>query len=189
MSERKQEIKRHQVFLLSLISSNNKYLLYFPHSVLSSQSLSRIQLFVTPWAVAHQAFLSMEFSRPKHWGGLLFPPPGGHPNPGTKPKSPALAGRFFGVPPEKPFSLTGLFSVENHSDQKKMVTYITFVSALKEGADLPSLEGDSAVSTKNLIQCGRTAELGGVVLQVKKLKCHLYPLKNFPWHSGSVWYQ
>ena len=90
------------------------------------------------------------------------------------------------MPPEKPFSLTGSFNAENHSDQKKMVTYIAFVSALKEGADLPSLEGDRAVSTKNLVQCGRTAELGGVALQVKKLKCHLYPLKNFPWHAGSV---
>ena len=29
-----------------------------------------------PWTVAHQAPLSMEFSRPKYWSGLSFPPPG-----------------------------------------------------------------------------------------------------------------
>ena len=163
--------------------------LFFSHSVLSAQPLSRVQLFMTPWTVAHQAPLSMEFSRPEYQSGLLFPPPGDLPNPGTKPKSPALAGRFFSVPPGKPFSLTGLFNIENHSDQKKMGTYITFVSALKEGADLPSQREAVLSLLQNLVQCGRTAELGGVALQVKKLKCHLYPLKNFPWHTGSVCYQ
>ena len=39
--------------------------------------------------------LSMDFSRQKYWSGLLFPPPGDLPNPGIKPISPALAGRFF----------------------------------------------------------------------------------------------
>ena len=33
-------------------------------------------LFATPWTVAHQAALSMEFSRQKYWCGLPFPPPG-----------------------------------------------------------------------------------------------------------------
>ena len=31
--------------------------------------------FVTPWAVAHQAPLSMELSRQEHWSGLPFPSP------------------------------------------------------------------------------------------------------------------
>ena len=35
--------------------------------------LSRVQLFVTPWTVAFQAPLSMEFSRHKYCSGLLFP--------------------------------------------------------------------------------------------------------------------
>ena len=33
-------------------------------------------LFVTPWTVAHQAPLSMEFSRQEYWSGLPFPSPG-----------------------------------------------------------------------------------------------------------------
>ena len=37
--------------------------------------LSRVLLFVTPWTVAHQAPLSMEFSRQEYWSGLLFPTP------------------------------------------------------------------------------------------------------------------
>ena len=55
-------------------------------------------VFTTLWTVAHQASLSMGFSRQEYWCGLLCPPPGNLPNPGIKPApltSPALAGRFF----------------------------------------------------------------------------------------------
>ena len=37
----------------------------------------------------------MECSRQEYWSGLPFPPPGDLPDPGIKPASPALAGRFF----------------------------------------------------------------------------------------------
>ena len=37
------------------------------------KSLSRVRLFVTPWTVAHQASLSMEFSRHEYWSGLPLP--------------------------------------------------------------------------------------------------------------------
>ena len=53
---------------------------------------------MTPWTVAHQAPLSMEFSRQEYWSGLPFPSPGHLPKPGIKPASlvsPALAGGFF----------------------------------------------------------------------------------------------
>ena len=46
---------------------------------------SHVQLCVTPWTVAHQASLSMEFSRQEYWSGLPFPPPGDLINPGIKP--------------------------------------------------------------------------------------------------------
>ena len=36
------------------------------------KSLSRVQLFATPWTVAHQALPSMEFSRQEYWSGLPF---------------------------------------------------------------------------------------------------------------------
>ena len=54
------------------------------------KSLSRVQLFVTPWTVACQAPLSMGFSRQEYWSGLPFPSPGDLPDPGIKPRSPAL---------------------------------------------------------------------------------------------------
>ena len=41
-------------------------------------------LFTTPWTVAHQAPLSMEFSRQDYWSGWPFPSPGHLPDPGTE---------------------------------------------------------------------------------------------------------
>ena len=61
-------------------------------------SLSRVWLCVTPWTVAHQAPLSVKFSRQEYWSGLPFPPPGDLPDPGIEPTSltsPALA--FFTI--------------------------------------------------------------------------------------------
>ena len=59
---------------------------------------SCVHLFVTLWAVIHQAPLSMKFSRQEYWGGSPCPPPGDLPNPRIKPSSltsPALAGGVF----------------------------------------------------------------------------------------------
>ena len=44
---------------------------------------------VTPWTIAHQVPLSMEFSRQEHCSGLPFPPPEDIPDPGIEPRSPA----------------------------------------------------------------------------------------------------
>ena len=77
------------IFVCVLILNVHMYLL----SLLSS-----VQLFVTPWTVAHQAFLFMKFSRQECWIGLPFPAPRDLPNSGSEPTSlmfPALAGRFF----------------------------------------------------------------------------------------------
>ena len=52
-----------------------------------AQSLSHVRFFVTPWTIARQAPLSMEFSRQKYWTGLSFPPLGDLPHPGTEPMS------------------------------------------------------------------------------------------------------
>ena len=50
--------------------------------------------------------LSMGFSRQEHWSGLPFPSPGGLPNPGIEPRSPALpADSLPSEPPGKPQAL------------------------------------------------------------------------------------
>ena len=66
------------------------------------KSLSRVQLFATPWSVAHQAPPSMGFSRQEYWSGLPFPSPGDLPNPGIEPRSPILqADALTSEPPGK----------------------------------------------------------------------------------------
>ena len=86
----------------------------FPHTgaydpVYVAFVLSCIPLLATPWIVAHQAPLSVEFSRQEYWSGLPFSSPGYLHDPGIKPSSvasPALEGRFFTtVPPGKPPNL------------------------------------------------------------------------------------
>ena len=76
-----------------ILNAYNEYVLH----------CSVVSLFVTPWTIACQAPLSMEFSRQEYWSGLPIPPPGYLPDLGIKPVSPALTGRFFTTePPGKP---------------------------------------------------------------------------------------
>ena len=83
------------------------------------------------WIVAHQAALSMGFSRQEYWSGLPRPPPGDLPNLGVEPKSPvspALAGRFFihWATREAHASLTGSVSLE-HPQLIQELSYIAGV--------------------------------------------------------------
>ena len=64
--------------------------------------LSHVQLFATSWTVAHQAPLSMGFSKQEYWSGLPFPSLRDLPDPGIKPRSPALqADALTSKPPGK----------------------------------------------------------------------------------------
>ena len=67
----------------------NLFAYHLPSKV-KVKSLSRVRLFATLWTVAYQAPQSMEFSRQEYWSGLIFLSPGDLPNPGIKPRSPAL---------------------------------------------------------------------------------------------------
>ena len=61
-----------------------------------------VTLFVTPWTVAYQAPLSMEFSRQEHWSGWPVPSQGDLSDPGIEPVSlvcPTMAGEFFTTAP------------------------------------------------------------------------------------------
>ena len=62
--------------------------------------LSHVWLFAIPWTIACQALLSMKFPRQEYWSGLLFPLPGDLPNPGSKPRSPALQADSFPAEPQ-----------------------------------------------------------------------------------------
>ena len=68
-----------------------------PYTFAVVQLLSHVLVFVTPWSVTHQAFLSMRFPRHEYWSGLPFFLQGIFLTQGVK--SPALADGFFTAEP------------------------------------------------------------------------------------------
>ena len=117
--------------------------------IMYSKSLQLcLTLFATLWTTAHQASLSMGFSRQEYWSGLPGPPPGDLPDPGIEPSSlasPVLAGGFFTtVPPEKPGWWCFLALVGSGEDSKM---------ALATAGVSPG-EGDSTNSHQCLITEG-----------------------------------
>ena len=72
---------------------------YWIHIAAVVQSLSHVQFFATPRAVAHQAPLSMWFPRQEHYSGLPFPPPGDLSDPEMESASVSMSGRFFTTEP------------------------------------------------------------------------------------------
>ena len=94
-----------------------------------SQSLSCVQLFVTPWTVACQAPLAMGFSRQEHESRLPFAPPGDLPDPEIKPTSlasPAMADEFSTtMSPEKPKRVQGMcITYDNFLGMKLYLSFI-----------------------------------------------------------------
>ena len=90
--------------------------------------------FATPWTVACQAPLSTGFSRQEYWSRLPFPSPGDLPDPGIKPKSPALTGRFFTTEPHgKPLKIYREMKIDRTSIKGLLrMLYTVFYEYLAE---------------------------------------------------------
>ena len=89
-------------------------------------SLSHVRLFVTLQTVAHQALLSIGFSRQEYWSGWPCPPLGDLPNEGIEPASlasPALAGEFFPIAPPNKWLPTPVFLPGESYGQRNLVVY------------------------------------------------------------------
>ena len=71
---------------------------------------------MAPWTIAHQAPLSMGFSRQEYWSGLPCPPTGDLPDPGIEPRPPAL--QADSLPSEPPGKL-GLRMVKSQQGGRK----------------------------------------------------------------------
>ena len=134
---------------------------------------------MTPWTVAHQAPLSMGFSRPEYWSGLPFPSPRDVLDPGTEPQSSAL--KAGSLPSELPgkhndfyFVLLDCFSL-----------FLCFLGSLIKCI----LWNSGRPGGKALLQTRRQA--GDTAGQV----CPGRPRRHLPSYSGeeprpfSTWYE
>ena len=111
--------------------------------------LSRVRLFATPWTVAHQAPLSVGFSRQEYWSGLPFPSPGDLPDPGIEPRSPASrADTLTSEPPGKPLL---------HKDRSKSLSSALIICRMTS-LWIPQITVSNQI--KSLIPCWKT-ELEG----------------------------
>ena len=103
---------------------------------------------MTPWTVAHQAPLSVEFPRQEYRSGLPFPSPQNRPNPGIVPASPVLAGRFFITAPSgKPtctlicISFSTCLFITSFSESKKLASpYLCHIYLLVQLEDILSFK-------------------------------------------------
>ena len=94
------------VYELTLTSNLEQWFSNFSIWKSQSESCSVMSDPATLWTVAHQAPLSMGFSRQEYWSGLPFPSPGDLPDPGIEPRSPALhVDALTSEPPGKPIWL------------------------------------------------------------------------------------
>ena len=100
--------------------------------------LSHFQVFATLWTVAHQVPLSMGFPRQECWSGLPFPPPGDLPDPGIKPRSPALAGGFSAAEPPGRLSCS---PPRPHLNALELSLSLKYTSRFFPTCGLPSVQG------------------------------------------------
>ena len=82
-------LSRLENLWIVLIGIRTPFLWLPPHHFLGvhAKLLQSCPLFATPWTVAHQAPLSVGFSRQEYWSGLPCPPSGDLPDSGIKPGS------------------------------------------------------------------------------------------------------
>ena len=96
-----QSLNRTDFGTVSNFNEGRKFLIFhsfFTSVCVHTWSLSHVRPFATPWTIAFETPLSMEFFRQAYWSRLPFPPLGDLPNPEikpTSPPSPSLAGSFF----------------------------------------------------------------------------------------------
>ena len=102
-----------------------------------SVCLSVVPDSVTPWTTAHQTLLFMGFSGfsgQEYWSnGLPCPSPGDLLDPGIKPMSPELAGKFFTTETlGKHYSNCSLFIIETYKLRTAFICYPCFLGLVGE---------------------------------------------------------
>ena len=133
-----------------------------------------------PWTVAHQAPLSMGFSRQEYWNGLPFPSPGDLPDPWIETASPvstALAEGFFTTePPGKPHIYSHIYLIFLYNTYIKMKIYVYIYIYLHSFSKIRNL---LQICMSSLCRSPHGEFLRSLSLQ--NIQSHLHFYKN---HSG-----
>ena len=135
-----QALKRNEILIPAATEMNlENILLSEIESEKCQSSLSHVRLSVTPWTVAHETPLSVEFSRQEYWSRWSFASPEDLPNPVIEPDSPTLqAHSLLSEPPGKPdakqqivYGSTLKRSLEqSHSQRQKAEQWLPWVGVL-----------------------------------------------------------
>ena len=122
-------LRRFVVIILQNIQLSNQYVAQKiqRNTVCCVWLLSHVRLLATPRSGAHQAPLSIGFSREEYWSGLPFSPPADLPNPGTEPRSPTL--QAGSLPPEPPGKSNFIISTDFRKQEIKFLSPIFHCSS------------------------------------------------------------
>ena len=140
-----------------------------------AEYLSPVWLFATQWTVAHQAPLSVGFSRQEYWSGLPHPPPGDLPNPGIKPRSSTLqVDSLPSEPPGKPKNtgvsspslLHGIFPTQKLNQSLLHCRQILYQLSYLGGSNILLRE---ETSPSNLASCSQQIQSNNPVIKICSL--------------------
>ena len=152
----------HLLYKKSHISTK-RLLLLFSHSVVSDS-------FWDPGTIAHQAPLSLGFSRQESWSRLPLPSPRDLPDLGIEPEFPALAGGFFTTEPsEKPLQRNAC-----------MLKSLQLCPTLCDPGDHSSVHGVLQARTLDWVVMPFSRESSGPRDETSHLLCLLH------WRAGSL---
>ena len=117
-----------QNFILFMASSSPVCINICIYICVHAQLLICVQLFVTPWSVAHQVSLSMEFSRQEYWSRFPFTTPRDLSYPGIKPRSPTLQADSLPSEPSRKPIYTYIYITSSLSIHLLMDSYVASIS-------------------------------------------------------------
>ena len=136
---------------------------------------------VTPRTIAHQAPLSMGFSRQEYWSGLPRPPPEDLPDPGIDPTSltsPTLAGEVF----------TTSTTWEDHTYDIHSFLHACYTTTSKEEGTAGGGRGGQESSSQRLLQTAQRLQKWPCPCQWRgELSQLLFPLVNLPISSHKLY--
>ena len=140
------------------------------------QSLGPVWFFATPWTIACQTPLSMEFSRQEYWSGLPFPYPGDLPHPGIKPA--VLITLLGSQPPQRQWQELGNLFHKN-TPTFLNATFCVWFQGLHKPTKALSLAKDAGSTLRGLVTCFSPLHWHKREVTFNRLHCHTWIRAGF----------